>query len=130
MKVTIQRIVATRREVEQLESLTPSPPMSLAVKIARNVRLVGYVYDDYEKVRVRLIQEYGSPSPNGGWEIDPNDREAMEKFAAENVEALGQEVEVDVYPITTDELESAAEKKEGFSIPVALLSRLDYLFQL
>ncbi len=129
MKITVQKIVTTRQGLEQIQTLTPAPPMSLAIKIARNVRLVGQAYDDYEKARVRLIQEYGSPSDGGGWEIDLNDQEAVEKFTAENMEAMSQEVEIDIHPITIDELEYAEKKKDGFSIPIALLVELDYMFE-
>lgn len=97
MKVTNGEIRMMQEALSKLNSLRI--PVRLSFKIAKLANKVGDAFRAAEVVRVKLVNEHGVKDKTGNFQVTLAPIEEQEKFWAEFVELLNEEVELDVDPI-------------------------------
>jgi hypothetical protein len=130
MQIKLRAIVETRQQYQDLKNLKRQPPAPLNVRLARNLRQIGYELDTFDELNLALLKQYGQPNQRGGYGLDVEDTEAMSAYAEAYRSTVDTEVDVDIRPITISEIEAAQEKRPDFELPFDALVDMDFLFDL
>lgn len=110
-KLTINEIVTIN------DVLTKIADLGLTGKAAytayRNLSRTGKVADDYEKVRIGLIEKYGEEDPEvEGQLIVKRDSDNYQKFVEELTEVLSGTEEIDLYQMPEEALDKLADSED------------------
>lgn len=102
MKLTLKDLL---QNVESLGKLLKKElPVKTAYRLGRLSKVLQSELDQFNLTRNNLIKKYGKEK-EGQYQIDPEDKEALEKFNKEIEELLTVEISIDAYdPISVDDL--------------------------
>jgi hypothetical protein len=102
MTVTLKDIVQNVDSLRKL--LNKELPVKTAYRLGRLSKAIQSELDQFNLTRNNLIKKYGKEKA-GQHQIDPDDKEAFEKFNNEIESLLSVEIKIDAYePIAIDEL--------------------------
>lgn len=102
MKATLKDILQNVESLGKL--LNKELPVKTAYRLGRLSKALQSELDQFNITRNNLIKKYGKEK-EGQYQIDPEDKEAMEKFNKEIEELLAIEIHIDAYdPIPVDDL--------------------------
>lgn len=110
-KLTINQIVTIN------DVLTKIADLGLTGKVAyaayRNLSITGKIADDYEKVRVGLIEKYGEDDPEvEGQMIVKRESENYQKFIEDLAEVLRGTEEIDLYQMPEDVMDKLSDAED------------------
>lgn len=71
-------------------------PFKLGYDVSRIIRKMREGQEVYEEARGKIVKELGEETGDGGYRIDPKDKEAMKKFMEEMKKINEEENEYDV----------------------------------
>jgi len=114
MKTTVGDIMAIRDDLHTL--FTKEMPIQTSWKISKFISKLENEYNDFENARLKLLKKY---VPEGEKKM-PEDK--MEPFKNELQKLLDIEIDIDINPISIDELGDVAIS------PIAL-SKMSFLFR-
>lgn len=100
MKFKLGELYNVTRGLNELMAI--KMPAKAAYRVAKIVRVVNPELTEIEKQRVELVKKHGVADDKGNINV-PEDK--LPVFTAEFQELLGQEVELDIQPVTEDLLE-------------------------
>lgn len=96
MKMTVNDAVNSHECLRKFGE--KSIPMSVAVTVAYNQRLLNDVVGEFEKRRGELLDKFGTPDKEtGGYKLE---EPARKKFNEENRKLADEEIELDLKQIT------------------------------
>lgn len=102
MKLTLKELLQNVESLGKL--LNKELPVKTAYRLGKLSKALQSELDQFNLTRNNLIKKYGKEK-DGQYQIDPDDKEALEKFNKEIEELLSVEINIDVYdPISVDEL--------------------------
>lgn len=85
---------------ESIQALSRTKfPAALSFRLARAMRSLSPVLEDYEKQRLELIKKHGRERDGGGWEIPDDEPEARSAYVEELEALLDEPVTVNVKQI-------------------------------
>jgi seryl-tRNA synthetase len=102
MQLKLKEILQNIDSIGKL--LNKELPVKTAYRLGRLSKALQSELDQFNLTRNNLIKKYGKEK-DGQYQIDPDDKTALEKFNAEIEELLAVDIKIDNYdPITVDEL--------------------------
>lgn len=102
MKATLKEILQNVESLSKL--LNKELPVKTAYRLGRLSKVLQSELDQFNLTRNNLIKKYGKEK-DGQYQIEPDDKEALEKFNKEIEELLTVEINIDSYnPINVDDL--------------------------
>jgi hypothetical protein len=94
-------------------------PVKISLNLKKLIRQINIEFDDYDKVRIELLERLGEKKEKN---YDFKDEVSRETFDKEMTSLLDEEVELKFYPISVSVLE-----KNGIQISPIDLELLDWL---
>lgn len=102
MKLTLKELLQSVESLGKL--LNKELTVITAYRLGKLSKALQSELDQFNLTRNNLIKKYGKEK-DGQYQIDPDDKSAMEKFNKEIEELLTVEISIDVYePIFIDDL--------------------------
>lgn len=102
MKLTLKELLQNVESLGKL--LNKELPVKTAYRLGKLSKALQSELNQFNLTRNNLIKKYGKEK-DGQYQIDPEDKDAMEKFNKEIDELLALEISVDAYdPISIDDL--------------------------
>ncbi|QKJ99935.1 MAG: hypothetical protein HND40_10370 [Ignavibacteriota bacterium] len=103
MQLTLKQILESVDSLGKL--LNKELPVKTAYRLGRLSKAIQSELDQFNLTRNNLIKKYGKEK-DGQYQIDPDDKTALEKFNKEIEELLDVEIKIDSYePIPINELD-------------------------
>ncbi len=118
MKITLKKLQRAQPAMQKL--MNADLPIKSAFKLSRIAKVINDVFQDLEQQRTKLVQKLGAPSSQG-FAVKP---ENIQVFTEEFETLLGEEVEINIAPLSEDELLLFEEVKLSAMDLVALESIL------
>lgn len=102
MKITLKELLQIADSLGKL--LNKELPVKTAYRLGRLSKALQSEFDQFNLTRNNLIKKYGTEK-NGQYQIDPQDKESLEKFNKDIEELIAVDVKLDGYdPISVDDL--------------------------
>lgn len=125
MQVTYRDLLDGAQAVSQLMSLSPAPIAKVSAKLARNARKLQREIETFNEVKGKLLKPFADDEGKVSLP-DTDEGKAVEK---EYQQLLDSQVEVDVHPLTMEELAECEQAKPDFNVTPALMYQAWFMFE-
>ena len=118
MKIKLGTLVNSKEALSKLINDSGKIPTEKAWKLAKAIRKIEGELEDYEKVRIAKIKEYGKENEDGSVRVE---EKKMQSFQDDLNQILTKEIEIDMPDITAKDL--------GDKIELKVILNLDWLIK-
>lgn len=125
MQVTYRDLLDGAQAVSQLMSLSPAPIAKVSAKLARNARKLQREIETFNEVKGKLLKPFADDEGKVTLP-DTAEGKAVEK---EYQQLLDSQVEVDIHPLTIEDLGWCEEAKPDFNVTPALMYQAWFMFE-
>jgi len=95
MKITLQKLLSKKDSLTKLLN-NEGLPIKVSYRLSKAMDALDKEFVYFEKARNSKIQELGKKDADGNITIDPKDAKQFNKYSAELLKVLAEEVEVNV----------------------------------
>lgn len=126
MKLKYSDLLNGAEDSSKLLEMKPAPIARVAAQLARNIRKANDALDDFKRARKVLLDGVLDDN-HASYESLP--QQVKDRVDAEFNDLLNSDVEVDIHPVSMEDLAHIEELKPGFEVPVGVFVNAWFLFE-